>query len=135
MHPPVDIAPLTTPVTGVSTDENNTTTAPARPLIEELTMRTTALALLTLLTTACVGDVGGGSAARGRERGDNAKKDTHAEHGDCTTTAPQKVEGSITIRAAADFDKLPKGCWDLWGKLRLRSEERRVGKGCASGGG
>jgi hypothetical protein len=90
-------------------------------LDKDLTMRTQAHALTTLsLTTllavagsACVGgEVGGGDAGRSRK-----PKTTDGEQqqtGDCV-----KVNKPITIRAAADYDQLSAGCWDLYGKLRI----------------
>lgn len=125
MRPQVDKHRTNTPARGVSTTGNNTAGYSARHLIEELDMRTKAhalsrsrslaLASLALFTAACVGEVGGGTASRGR--GSNAAKDPHSDHGDCDD--PERVSSPITIRSAADFDKLPKGCWDLWAKLRL----------------
>jgi len=66
--------------------------------------------LLALTSSACVGEVGGGDAGRSRK----PKTTEEGQTGDC-----QKLDQSITIRGAADFDKLPTTCWDLFGKLRL----------------
>jgi hypothetical protein len=71
---------------------------------------TTLFTLFGLAGTACVGDVGGGDAdrtARQPKTGDEAS-------GDC-----EKLETAVTIRSAADFDKLPTTCWDLYQTLRI----------------
>jgi hypothetical protein len=120
MRPSVDMTRSPTPVVGVSTGENNTTGYSARHLIEESTMRTKALALITIFTGACVGDVGGGSAGRGRG---NSTDDPKTGTVDCATVTDaakiEKIERDVTIRATTDFAKLPTGCWDLYGRLRL----------------
>jgi hypothetical protein len=82
-------------------------------------MRTQAHALTTVsLTTllavagsACVGEVGGGDAGRGRKPNSTEQSQTS---GDC-----QKLNTAITIRDNAGFDKLPTTCWDLFATLRL----------------
>lgn len=71
--------------------------------------------LATVLAAGCVGNVGGGDAARGRGQGSNVEN--AAGDGDCAE--PQKLTTAVTIRSQADFDKLPKACWDLWAKLRI----------------
>jgi hypothetical protein len=97
----------------MSTIGNNSAGCSARHLDMDLVMRIQAHALTTLsLTTlaalsGCVGDVGGGGASRTRQPDDTAT-------GDC-----QKLETAVTIRAAADFDKLPTTCWDLYQTLRI----------------
>jgi hypothetical protein len=133
MHPSVDMDRLPTPVASLSTDGNNTTGYSARHLDMDLSMRTSAHALTTLtLTTllavagsACVGDVGGGESTRTRKpktTGEEPKQD-----GDC-----EQLETAVTIRASADYDKLPTGCWDLYATLRVEGSAitslHRLGK-------
>src|SRR5678816_1114579 len=36
---------------------------------------------------------------------------------------PEKVMHSVFIRSAADFDALPEGCWDLYGKLSIEGSQ------------
>ena len=103
MHPAVDIAAMSTPAARVSTVEFTTPCLAARPLIQESTMRFS-FVLVTLLSS-CVGAVGEDPGGR--------EKPTP----DCK--APEIVEESITIRSDADFEQLPKGCWDLHAKLRV----------------
>jgi hypothetical protein len=67
-------------------------------------------ALLALVTCAsCVGEVGGGSASRGRTNDPDPSKPK-----DC-----ERVDDPVTIRTAADLDALPTGCWDLFATLRI----------------
>jgi len=78
-------------------------------------LATATLSLTTLLSlagSACVGEVGGGDASRTRKP--DATSEQSQTGGDC-----QKLETAVTIRANTDFDKLPTGCWDLFGTLRL----------------
>ena len=70
-----------------------------------------ALSALTLFT-ACVGEVGGGSAGRGRKAGDGSGSGSDANCEDVTT--------AVSIRSAAEFDALPKGCWDLYAPLTIQ---------------
>jgi hypothetical protein len=87
-------------------------------LIKETTMRfttaapTTAL-LLSVSLIACVGEVGGGASGRGHGSGSDGSDDGTCE--DVTTP--------VTIRTVADFDKLPKGCWDLYASLTIQGTE------------
>ena len=80
-------------------------------------MKATTLHLIilssSLFTTACVGEVGGGSAGRGRTAGSN--EGSGSGSGDC-----EEVTTAVTIRNTADFDKLPKGCWDLYAPLTIQ---------------
>lgn len=69
------------------------------------------LALLVLGGSACVGEVGGGDAARSRKPKTTEQSQTT---GDC-----QKLDTPVTIRSAADLDKLPATCWDLYATLRV----------------
>lgn len=122
MRPRVDKAHLPTPVATLSTIGNNTTGYSARHLDMDLIMRTPAHALTTLslslslstffalASTACVGDVGGGDASRTARQ----PKAGETPAGDC-----QKLETAVTIRSAADMDKLPTTCWDLYATLRI----------------
>lgn len=116
---------LPTPVASLSTGGNDTTGSSARHLDKDLSMRTpahalttrslTALSLTTLIAlagSACVGEVGGGDA--GRTRKPKTTGEQPSTSGDC-----EKVEAPVTIRASADFDKLPTTCWDLYATLRL----------------
>lgn len=122
MHPPVDKHPLPTPAFAVSTHGNNTTGYPARHLDKDPDMRTQAHALptatrslatlLLLAASACVGEVGGGDAGRTRKPKTTDEQSTST--GEC-----ERLEAPVTIRAAADFDKLPAGCWDLYATLRI----------------
>jgi len=120
MHPSVDTDPLSTPVNSMSTDGNNTPGYSARHLEMETTMRTKAHALLTAtlsvttlaaLATGCVGEVGGGDASRTRKP---KTTDGTTEEGDC-----KQVNTPVTLRTAADLDKLPTTCWDLFATLRI----------------
>ena len=104
----------------MSTDGNNTPGYSARHLEMESIMRTRAHALLTAtlsaatlaaLATGCVGEVGGGDAARSRK-----PKTTDETTGD---GACKQVNTPVTLRTAADFDKLPATCWDLFETLRI----------------
>jgi hypothetical protein len=75
---------------------------------------TTAFALLSIVTTACVGEISQGRKP-GRDPGDEAS----APKGPCT-----KVEKDITIRAMADMSTLPRtGCYDIYGKLSLQGSQ------------
>ena len=70
----------------------------------------TTLLVLTSLTAACVGEVGGA-----RKPG---PRDTTTTTTDVTCA---KVEKDVTIRSAADMTTLPKtGCYDIYGKLTLQ---------------
>ncbi|HWO26095.1 MAG TPA: hypothetical protein VNO30_45525 [Kofleriaceae bacterium] len=75
-----------------------------------LTTLTTLTALFAFAGTACVGEVGGSDAGRTRK----PKTTDGQDGGDC-----QKLEAPVTIRGAADLEKLPTGCWDLYAKLRI----------------
>ncbi len=122
MHPPVDTDRLPTPVSALSTDGNDSTGYPARHLDKDPDMRTQAHALTTatlslttllaLAASACVGEVGGGDAGRTRKPKTTDEQSTSS--GEC-----QKLETPVTIRAAADLEKLPTGCWDLFATLRI----------------
>lgn len=114
MTPSVDKDRLPTPVGSLSTIENNTTGSSARHLDKDLTMLKT-LTLTTLLAaaaTGCVGNVGGGDSDRSSSRKPNTTDGE--ESGPC-----KAVNDPVTVRAAADFDKLPTTCWDLFAKLRI----------------
>lgn len=120
MHPSVDTDRLPTPVASLSTTGNDTTGYSARHLDMRTTMSTKAHALLTAtlslstlaaITTGCVNDVGGGDAGRSRKP---KTTDEQPATGDC-----QQVKTPVTLRAAADFDKLPTTCWDLFSTLRI----------------
>jgi hypothetical protein len=78
-------------------------------LIKESTMRITT-AFLPLTFVACVGNVGGDTGRTRTPDGTENEPD-----GEC-----EKVMEDVTIRSAADFDTLPKGCWDLWASLTLQ---------------
>lgn len=67
---------------------------------------------LVLPLVACVGEVGGGSADRGRNAGSD---DGSGSDGDC-----EQLTDAVSIRSTADFDKLPKGCWDLYAPLTIQ---------------
>lgn len=69
--------------------------------------------VLFLSLTACVGEVGGGSAGRGRTAGSGDGSGSGS--GDC-----EDVTTAVSIRSAADFDDLPKGCWDLYAPLTIQ---------------
>jgi hypothetical protein len=120
MHPRVDKDHLPTPVATLSTIGNNSAGYSARHLDMDPGMRTQAHALTTLsLTTlfalagtACVGAPGGGEAGSSRKP-KTTDGDTQTS-GDC-----EKLETPVTIRGAADLEKLPTGCWDLYATLRL----------------
>jgi len=77
-------------------------------------MRLTALLLLSLLTSACVAPVGGGGSSRGGDDDDD---------GECDLDTAKVVEKNLDLRSAGDIDdaKLPSGCWDLHGTLRIES--------------
>jgi hypothetical protein len=117
MHPPVDIAHRFPPTNMLSTTGNTCRRPTARPLIKESIMKATTLHILilssSLFTTACVGEVGGGSASRGRNAGSNDGSGSGS--GAC-----EEVTTAVTIRSASDFDELPKGCWDLFAPLTIQ---------------
>lgn len=70
---------------------------------------TTLLALVTSLTAACLGEVGGPRQPGARDR-------KAASDGTCV-----KVEKDVTIRSSADMNALPRtGCYDVYGKLTLQ---------------
>lgn len=119
MHPEVDKDHLPTPVASLSTIGNDTPVYSARHLEMRTNMSTKAHALLTAtlslttlatLTAGCVGDTGG-DAARSRK--------PKTDGGETPDGACKEVTTPVTIRAAADFDKLPTTCWDLFAKLRI----------------
>lgn len=72
--------------------------------------------VIALAGSACVGEVGGGEAGRSRKPGTTTAETPTS--GDC-----KKIDGPLTIRTNADFDKLPTTCWDLYGKLRIEGAE------------
>jgi hypothetical protein len=78
-----------------------------------MTPTTPTLAVLlgmATLSTACLGNVGGGDSERGRGGG--------SADGSC-----EELEQDVTIRSASDLDDLPKGCWDLFAKLTVQGSE------------
>ncbi|MEJ7598766.1 MAG: hypothetical protein WKG01_12735 [Kofleriaceae bacterium] len=66
--------------------------------------------LLFVTLAACVGEVGGGSAGRGRTAGS----------GDGSGGTCEQVTTAVSIRSTADFDELPTGCWDLYAPLTIQ---------------
>ena len=75
-------------------------------------MKATALASILCFTlAACVSEVGGGAADRGR----NAGSGDGSGSGAC-----EEITTAISIRSAADFDELPTGCWDLYAPLTIQ---------------
>ena len=71
-----------------------------------------ATGLVTSLV-ACVGDVGGGSKDRGRHE-EGSGSDDERDNENC-----ENLDDPVSISTAADFDKLPAGCWDLYNKLTI----------------
>ncbi len=89
----------------------------ARNLIMENFMRLTILAGLALLSGACVADVGSTGSSRGG-RGSGSGSGSDDADGPC-----ERVETPVTIKTWTDFDKLPKGCWELYAKLTIQGSE------------
>ena len=70
------------------------------------------LIALVLFTSACVGTVGEDPGGGSRKPKENEKTPPGCED-------PEEVKTPVTIRSDADFATLPKGCWDLFAKLRV----------------
>jgi len=68
------------------------------------------LGLLSSLLGGCVAPVGGDTSGRDHQT-------------DTSCKSPEKREENITIHSADDFDKLPTGCWDLYGSLTLQGSD------------
>ena len=82
-------------------------------------MRLTILTgLLSITTTACLADVGGGDCV-----GERCKNQPDAGMGsatsDCTTTNTTEKTTNLVLRTESDFANLPTGCWSLNANLRL----------------
>lgn len=77
-----------------------TTRFPRKPLF----------AAAILFAASCMGQVGEDPGTGTRPKG----KDTAPGCDD-----PEEVTSPITIRTDADFDQVPKTCWDLFAKLRI----------------
>ncbi|MBX3160821.1 MAG: hypothetical protein KF773_32950 [Deltaproteobacteria bacterium] len=65
------------------------------------------------LLAACLGNVGGGGSERGTNRGGDDDDGRNCK----------ELTSGVTIRSASDFDTLPKGCWDLFGKLTIQGRD------------
>jgi hypothetical protein len=109
MHPSVDKTEPRILLATVSTGENNEPGYSARQLIRTPIMRPTFTTLAIATTLAgCMQNVGD-------ERGRPTRPAT-----DKTCDNPTKVDKDVVIDEVADFDKLQKGCWDLYGKLSIK---------------
>jgi len=76
-------------------------------------LTTFALAVLSSLSTACLGTTGDG-----RKPATDTGMDPGQTDRPCT-----KIEKDVTIRSAADMTTLPKtGCYDIYGKLSLQGQ-------------
>lgn len=81
-------------------------------------LTTTTLIGLSLLTAACVADVGGECEGT-RCKDDEEKQDEPKTDTSCTDANTEEKTTALTLRTATDFASLPTGCWSLNAKLRL----------------
>jgi hypothetical protein len=84
-------------------------------LIKESIMRITA-AFLSLPLIACVGNVGDGPT---RGRGSGSQEGSGSATATCED--PEVIREDVVIDSVADFDALPKGCWDLDANLTIQN--------------
>jgi len=84
-------------------------------LIEDNPMRSILLGLI-LMTSSCIADVGGDECVGKRCKADDSGSGSASPTG-CADAEERTT--NLTIRSDADFDALPKGCWELNANLRL----------------
>jgi hypothetical protein len=116
MSSKVDSMGLAHPADGAATTGIHIPRVTARKLIKDSTMRFTILPLL-FITASCIADVGGDQCTGQRcKDGEGSGSGTGSAVG-CDDAEERGT--NLTIRTAADFDALPKGCWSLNANLRL----------------
>ena len=126
MHPRVDTMKSPSPSEVVSTRENTATGYSARHLMQDLTMRLTtpfvATALFATALAACVGEYGE-RPCKGRSTGTCDGSGSGSDAGSGSDGDCEQINHAVTIASPADFDSLPKGCWDLYGPLTISGSQ------------